>query len=152
MVYRLILFLVINFGALAVGGIFTSAGVSSSWYENIQKAPWTPPGWVFGAAWTSNMIFFSIYLSTAWPKIENKKILIGLFTLQWMLNVGWNPIFFYYQNMLLGLAVILLLTFLIGFILIFYWKEVKFISLFILPYFVWLIIATSLNWYILLKN
>ncbi len=152
MVYRLILFLVINFGALAVGGIFTSAGVSSSWYENIQKAPWTPPGWVFGAAWTSIMIFFSIYLATAWPKIENKKILIGLFTLQWMLNVGWNPIFFYYHNMLLGLAVILLLTFLIGFILIFYWKEVKFISLFILPYFVWLIIATSLNWYILLKN
>ena len=152
MVYRLILFLVINFGALAVGGIFTSTGVSSSWYENIQKAPWTPPGWVFGAAWTSIMIFFSIYLATAWPKIENKKILIGLFTLQWMLNVGWNPIFFYYQNMLLGLAVILLLTFLIGFILIFYWKEVKFISLFILPYFVWLIIATSLNWYILLKN
>ena len=152
MVYRLILFLVINFGALAVGGIFTSAGVSSSWYENIQKAPWTPPGWVFGAAWTSIMIFFSIYLATAWPKIENKKILIGLFTLQWILNVGWNPIFFYYQNMLLGLAVILLLTFLIGFILMFYWKEVKFISLFILPYFVWLIIATSLNWYILLKN
>ena len=152
MVYRLILFLVINFGALAVGGIFTSAGVSSSWYENIQKASWTPPGWVFGAAWTSIMIFFSIYLATAWPKIENKKILIGLFTLQWILNVGWNPIFFYYQNMLLGLAVILLLTFLIGFILMFYWKEVKFISLFILPYFVWLIIATSLNWYILLKN
>lgn len=152
MVYRLILFLVINFGALAVGGIFTSAGVSSSWYENIQKAPWTPPGWVFGAAWTSIMIFFSIYLATAWPKIENKKILIGLFTVQWMLNVGWNPIFFYYQNMLLGLIVILLLTFLIGFILMFYWKEVKFISLFILPYFVWLIIATSLNWYILLKN
>ena len=152
MVYRLILFLVINFGALAVGGIFTSTGVSSSWYENIQKAPWTPPGWIFGAAWTSIMIFFSIYLATAWPKIENKKILIGLFTLQWMLNVGWNPIFFYYHNMLLGLAVILLLTFLIGFILIFYWKEVKFISLFILPYFVWLIIATSLNWYILLKN
>ena len=152
MVYRLILFLVINFGALAVGGIFTSAGVSSSWYENIQKAPWTPPGWVFGAAWTSIMIFFSIYLATAWPKIENKKILIGLFTVQWILNVGWNPIFFYYQNMLLGLAVILLLTFLIGFILIFYRKEVKFISLFILPYFVWLIIATSLNWYILLKN
>jgi benzodiazapine receptor len=152
MVYRLILFLVINFGALAVGGIFTSAGVSSSWYENILKAPWTPPGWVFGAAWTSIMIFFSIYLATAWPKIENKKILIGLFTVQWILNVGWNPIFFYYQNMVLGLIVILLLTFLIGFILMFYWKEVKFISLFILPYFVWLIIATSLNWYILLKN
>jgi tryptophan-rich sensory protein len=152
MVYRLILFLVINFGALALGGIFTSAGVSSSWYENIQKAPWTPPGWVFGAAWTTIMIFFSIYLATAWPKIENKKILIGLFTLQWILNVGWNPIFFYYQNMVLGLIVILLLTFLIGFILMFYWKEVKFSSLFILPYFVWLIIATSLNWYILLKN
>lgn len=29
MVFRLIIFLVLNFGALAIGGLFTSKGVSS---------------------------------------------------------------------------------------------------------------------------
>ncbi len=59
MVVRVIIFLVINFAALALGSIFTSAGVSSDWYTNLNQAPWTPPGWVFGAAWTSIMIFFA---------------------------------------------------------------------------------------------
>jgi tryptophan-rich sensory protein len=44
------------------------------------------------------------------------------------------------------------LTALIGFFLFFYWPELKLKSALILPYFIWLIIATSLNGYILLKN
>ena len=44
MVYRLILFLIINFGALAVGGFFTGKGASSDWYSSLAKAPWAPPG------------------------------------------------------------------------------------------------------------
>ena len=152
MIYRLIIFLVLNFGGLAIGGIFTSKGVSSDWYLNIIKAPWTPPGWVFGFAWTAIMICFSIYLAYMWPVIENKNLLIALFAVQWVLNVGWNPTFFYYHNAFLGLLIISALTFLIGFILIYYGPYLKFKSVLIFPYFVWLIIATSLNAYILAKN
>jgi tryptophan-rich sensory protein len=54
MFYRLIIFLALNFAALAIGGLFTSKGVSSDWYAGIAKAPWTPPGWAFGAAWTTS--------------------------------------------------------------------------------------------------
>jgi tryptophan-rich sensory protein len=39
-------FLLLNFAALAVGGLFTGNGVSSEWHQNLDKAPWTPPGWV----------------------------------------------------------------------------------------------------------
>jgi len=55
MIYRLITFLLLNFGALAVGGFFTGKGVPSYWYSDLIKAPWTPPGWVFGFAWTTIM-------------------------------------------------------------------------------------------------
>lgn len=44
------LFLLLNFAGLAIGGLFTGNAVSSEWYQNLAKAPWTPPGWVFGAA------------------------------------------------------------------------------------------------------
>ena len=53
-----ILFLVINFGGLAVGNWLMGAGPTGDWYTNINKAPWTPPGWVFGASWTLIMICF----------------------------------------------------------------------------------------------
>ena len=44
------------------------------------------------------------------------------------------------------------LTVLIGFYLFNYWPDLKLKSILILPYFIWLLIATSLNAYILFKN
>lgn len=152
MIYRLILFLLINFGALAIGGFFTGKGVPSEWYASLNKAPWTPPGWMFGAAWTIIMICFSFYMAQLWPVAKNKNLLIALFSLQWILNVLWNPAFFYYQNVLIGLIIITILTILMAVFLINYWSDLKLISLLVLPYFVWLLIATSLNGYIYLKN
>ena len=152
MIYRLIVFLLLNFGALAIGGIFTGKGVPSNWYINLIKAPWTPPGWVFGFAWTIIMLCFSIYLANLWPVVKNKNLLIFLFTVQWLLNVGWNPTFFYFHNVTLGLILIAGLTVLVGIFLFVYWPELTIKSILIVPYLLWLIIATSLNGYILMKN
>ncbi len=152
MIYRLIIFWLLNFGALGIGSFFTGPGVSSDWYANLAKAPWTPPGWVFGAAWTTIMICFGIYLAYLWPQVENKKLLIALYVIQLMLNISWNPVFFHFQQVLLGLIVISALTALVGVFLFYYWPTLKLKSLLILPYFIWLLIATSLNGYVLLNN
>lgn len=152
MVFRLIVFLALNFAALALGGLFTSKGVPSDWYIDLYKAPWTPPGWVFGAAWTTIMICFAVYMAYLWPVYEHKNLLIGLYVIQLILNIGWNPTFFYYHQVLGGLLLISTLTALVGFMLFFYWPELKLKSLLIVPYFIWLLIATSLNGYIWLKN
>lgn len=152
MTARVLIFLVLNFSALALGGLFTGKGVPSEWYVQLNKAPWTPPGWVFGTAWTTIMICFSFYMAYLWPSIENKSFLIGVYLFQWVLNVSWNPTFFYFQNILGGLLIISLLTLVVGYFLIRYAPELKFKSILILPYFVWLLVATSLNGYIFLKN
>jgi len=39
MAIRIIIFLLINFGALALGGLFTGKGVPSDWYQELNKAP-----------------------------------------------------------------------------------------------------------------
>lgn len=152
MIYKLTIFLILNFCALSLGGIFTGKGVPSDWYINLSKAPWTPPGWVFGAAWTSIMICFSFYMAKVWTVAEDKRLLIILYSAQWILNVAWNPTFFYYNNVLAALFLISALTVLVGFILLFYWQTLKLTSLLIAPYFIWLLIATSLNGYIFFKN
>jgi tryptophan-rich sensory protein len=94
MIVRLLVFLVVNFTALAIGGLATKNGVSSDWYAQLNKAPWTPPGWVFGAAWTSIMVCYAIYMAYAWEIQLDKKHVLLLFIAQWILNVLWNPVFF----------------------------------------------------------
>jgi tryptophan-rich sensory protein len=152
MIVRIVIFLLLNFGALAIGGFFSSKGVPSDWYQELEKAPWTPPGWLFGFAWTLIMICFSVYMAYLWPEIENRKLLIGLYLAQWVLNVAWNPSFFYYHRVGPALLIIFSLTIVIAFILVYYWPELKYRSALVLPYLIWLLIATSLNGYIYLKN
>lgn len=152
MATKLILFLVLNFAALALGGLATGSGVTSEWYANLNKAPWTPPGWVFGFAWTNIMICFSFYMALLWPKLENKNMLLLLFALQWILNVVWNPVFFSFHQTKFALVLIVALTLLIAYFLYTYWPALKLKSLLLLPYFLWLLIATSLNAFIVIKN
>lgn len=147
----LIVFLIINFGALAIGGWLMNNGPQTSWYLALNKAPWTPPGWVFGAAWTTIMICFSIYMTSLYLSYNTIK-LRTLFAIQVLLNVSWNYVFFNKHLMLPGLLIILLLTVLIFYLLLTNQKKLKLKSLLILPYFIWLCIASSLNFYIVLYN
>ena len=60
---NIIIFLIINFAALGIGSFLMGEGPSGEYYQSTNKAPWTPPGWVFGAAWTLIMVCFSVYMA-----------------------------------------------------------------------------------------
>jgi len=149
---KIIIFLFLNFLALAIGSYFTGSGVSSDWYQQLNKAPWTPPGWVFGAAWTSIMILYALFMVYVSQHFPNQKQWIAVFSVQWVLNIIWNPIFFEMKAILSGLICISLLTLFIFYQLIKYKSKLEFKSWLIAPYLVWLLIATSLNAYILFNN
>ncbi|MBU2938809.1 tryptophan-rich sensory protein [Lacinutrix sp. C3R15] len=145
----LISFLILNFGALGLGSWLMNNGPRSAWYMQLNQAPWTPPGWVFGVAWTLIMICFSIYMAQLYLKFPTKEV-ITLFALQFILNVMWNYVFFNQHLILIGFLVIILLTILVCY---FFFKfnviQTKYL---LLPYIIWLCIATSLNGYILINN
>ena len=149
---KIIGFLFLNFGALALGGLFAGSGAGSNWYAELNKAPWTPPGWVFGFAWTTIMLCFSVYMATLYAKTKSVKTVIILYAIQWMLNVAWNPIFFHLHNPIIGLIVIVALTSLVTYFLFRYRSSQKGFSLLLLPYVIWLFIATSLNAYVAFMN
>lgn len=147
----LALFLLINFSALGIGSWLMNSGPTSSWYLTLNKAPWTPPGWVFGVAWTTIMICFSIYLTYLMP-LKDATAFWSVFSIQFILNVSWNYIFFNQHTIGFALIVIVLLTAVVGFYLFVFGKGLKLKSLFIVPYFSWLLIAISLNAYSYIKN
>ena len=147
----LVFFLVLNFGALALGNVLQGEGPRSDWYQSLNKAPWTPPGWVFGAMWTTIMICFSIFMAKL-VQIKGFASIAVLFLIQFVLNVSWNPVFFRFEQMGIALVIIISLAALVGYFLFAFRKEVKNYNLLMLPYFVWLLIATTLNAYALMNN
>lgn len=150
---RFLIFLFFNFLALWIGVLLMNDGPRTSWYLELNKAPWTPPSWVFGTAWSSIMLLFAVYMTQLSFQFEflDKKLTV-LYSLQWILNVSWNYVFFNQHLTGLGLLFIVSLWLLIGFFLVTYHKKTKLVSLCILPYWIWLTLATSLNAYIVLNN
>jgi benzodiazapine receptor len=150
----IILFLVLNFGALAIGGLLMGASpIENSWYQGLNQAPWTPPGFVFGFAWTIIMLCFSIYLATSTKFVLGEKQQRNTYLMHLVMNVLWNPVFFYlhWTRLAFPLLIGLILT------LIRLNRQMGYSistprSWWLFPYFVWLIIAASLNAYIAIMN
>jgi benzodiazapine receptor len=146
--------LLINFGGLAIGGLWTNPGTTSEWYSNLNIAPWTPPGWVFAFAWTTIGLTFSMWYG--WIMSIVKPInpeLIAMYVFSVVLNVIWNPLFFQLHKLGLSWMIITMLWITIYWITDTTRKELGWKPmLLVLPYFIWLCIADSLNLYALLMN
>ena len=106
----------------------------------------------FRAAWTSIMVAFSIFMSLLLHRSKEHKQILQLFTIQWFLNVAWNPAFFYLHQAWAGLFVLVPLTALVAYLTFKYSAILKINTLWISPYLIWLGIATSLNAYVVLYN
>ena len=117
-----LVFLILNFSALGIGTLFMAEGPKSDWYLQLEKAPWTPDGWVFGAAWTTIMICFSAYMAFLYLERFTKKILT-LFVIQFILNVSWNLLFFNQKLIDIALVNIILLTIIVIAFLFTYFKD-----------------------------
>ena len=148
----LLVFLIINFGGLALGSWLMDGGSTSEWYSNLYKAPWTPPGWVFGAAWTLIMLCFSWYLVELFS-LRASKYLWLLYAFQVLLNVSWNWVFFNQHYTTYALIIIIALTLVIAYYFITFRSDrIKYAKYLLLPYLIWLCIATSLNAYVVFNN
>lgn len=134
----------VNALALYLGGRFTGPGVQSAWYQGLDQAPWTPPGWVFGLAWTLVMVGLTVFMARAVRTRE----LLAVFALQWALNIAWNPVFFAWRAPWAALVVIVALA---GTVIGLARMERR-RTIWLAPYLIWLAVATSLNAWIAAFN
>jgi tryptophan-rich sensory protein len=100
------------------------------------------------------MICFSFFMASITDHLDKKvrvKIYL-IYAIQWFLNVLWNPTFFYLHEIFMGLFIISLLFIVVCYFLYEGIKRSRILGLLILPYFIWLLIAFSLNCYIWMFN
>jgi tryptophan-rich sensory protein len=150
-ILTLMAFMAVNFLGLWLGGLATGPGVTSEWYTSLNQAPWTPPGWVFGLAWTIIGATFSVFMTNEWSDEENP-LPRALFREALLLNIFWNYVFFGQHTF--GAAIMISTLSIIIFIMAHFTRIINGWGrmIWIMPYFIWLMIASSLNWYIVIMN
>lgn len=126
---------------------------SSEWYDSLQRSSLTPPDWLFPVAWTILYILMGIAAGLMWRvRSVFTRFLNVVFIVQLALNFLWTFFFFYLQSPLLAFIDLLLLDivallFFLGAFFVYRHSAWLFV-----PYMMWLLFASYLNWYIVAYN
>ncbi len=139
--------------ALACLAVFSFGGLfrPGEWYASLNRAPWSPPDISFLIAWT--LLYICIAIAGFRIAQSGARWLIKLWWLQLAINCIWSWIFFGQHWTTLGLLDITILSVLVGWIIVQCWRSnIKSAAYLFMPYLAWLILATSLNAYVVLYN
>ncbi|MBM3202048.1 MAG: tryptophan-rich sensory protein [Chlamydiae bacterium] len=137
---------------IAIGGVIGSLTKPeiSTWYSTLHRSTLTPPNYVFPIAWT---ILYGIIGACGWliwrassfPKLS---VIKTLYVTQLILNWSWTPLFFHYHLTGFSLVVLGVMDILVGTLIwLAYWK-MRAVSLLMIPYLLWILFASYLNFYI----
>jgi tryptophan-rich sensory protein len=126
----------------------------NKWYETLNKAPWTPPNYVFGIIWPILylLMFISFTLVFFNKKCKGGCRPILFFLIQLVLNLSWTTVFFTMKQIVAGLVVITAIICIAGYTAYKFYSIDKTAGLLLVPYLLWLCVAFSLNAYIALYN
>ena len=133
--------------AYAIGsGRFVAT--SQSWYLSLQAPAWQPPDAVFGLAWAYNFIVLAIVGVAMALRAGGGSVTAYLlaFAVSVACGVLWAYLF-YGPHALLAAAIALTLCALITVVmLVLAFAQQAWLGWLLVPYQLWLVIATSLSW------
>ena len=131
----------------AIGsGLWVNTG--DSWYANINKPSWQPPGFVFGIIWPYNFIVLGIasFVIAQRATTSTSLTYILFFALSVAAALTWAYLFYRPHN-LTGAAIALTLTALLTIPMTYILFTISTpMAIAVMPYQVWVAIAAALSW------
>lgn len=126
----------------------------NNWYSSLQKAPWTPPNYVFGIVWPILYTMMAVSFLMVW---KNKKCFpycnpLTMFFIQLGFNLIWTTLFFKLKMPVLALIDIMLIIYFAFITQKMFSKVNKFAGYLLIPYIGWLLLAFTMNLYIAVMN
>ncbi len=135
-----------------VGGIVGIITSNSIQYNSLDKPFLAPPGILFPIVWT---ILYTL-MGISYGRLESKALLDDnsrtIYYLQLFVNALWSIIFFTFKLRFFAFIWIILLDILVILMIINFYKKDKLSGLLQIPYLLWILFATYLNFSIYLLN
>jgi len=134
-------------------GYFVTINPVKIWYPTLNKSFLNPPSFVFAPAWTILYIIIGVSLFLILiNETKNKNKALIIFSIQIILNILWSVAFFGLQNPLLAMFVIVLLFISIILNILEFYKINKISGLILIPYLLWVLFASTLNYSVIVLN
>ncbi|MEJ8475816.1 TspO/MBR family protein [Roseibium algae] len=138
--------------AVVGGGLLIGANnLPGDWYLGLVKPVFTPPGWLFGPAWTTLYVLIAIAGWRTWSRTGHSAV-FSVWALQMGLNFIWSPVVFGLHNLGLGLAIVLAMLVTILVFIRMTWGPDRTAALCFVPYALWVAFASTLNASLYLLN
>jgi len=137
-----------------IGTVFTTPSIPT-WYATLNKPFFTPPSWLFAPVWITLYTLMGISAFLVWRKgLSDQHVRKAsiVYAVQLILNVLWSGVFFGFRSILAGLIVIVILWIAILLTILSFYKISKTAGLLLIPYILWVSIAASLNFSVLILN
>lgn len=137
-----------------LSGQAAGSGPENPWFAALVKPAAYPPPVAFPIAWTVLYVLMGLALAMvlaargAWWRGRAA----AAFAVQLVLNLAWSPVFFGAHLITGALVVLLLLDVAAAATTALFWKVRPLAALLLVPYLLWLLFATYLNFAILQAN
>ena len=132
-------------------GLLSTLFVNFNFYKEINLPSIAPPSILFPIVWTILFILMGISFLLIIKDGNNREKII-LFIIQLIINFVWVICFFRFKLFLASFILIVLLDCIVLYIILQYYKYNKVSSYLLIPYLLWIIFATYLNWMIFILN
>jgi len=131
----------------SASGWLSGSGYGNPWFDALVKPTFMPPGWMFGAAWTTlyTLMGIALALILAQPASDRRRTALILFFTQLALNFAWSPIFFAGHDIKLAAAVIFVMAVIAAVAARQFYRLRPLAGLLMTPYLAWLCFAAALN-------
>jgi benzodiazapine receptor len=128
-------------------GRLSNSGYGNGWFAALAKPGFTPPGWLFGVAWSLLYLMMGVALVmiVSARGARGRGAAIALFAVQLALNLGWSPLFFAAHRIWPAFGLILLILAVAALTARAFWRIRRPAGLLMLPYLAWLCLAAALN-------
>lgn len=151
MKFNLKKFIIILISTFIIGNLFSFLSFDTSFYKSLEK-PIDVPGIVFPIVWSILFLLMSISLYMATNNKENNTDSYIIYYVQLIINSLWTLFFFGFKLYLFSFFWIILIIISVIIMIINFYKKNKVSSLLQIPYLVWLIFASYLNFMIYYLN
>jgi len=123
-------------------------------YTSFVKPPLSPPGWLFGIIWPVLYLLMSIaaYIIYQTPQTLERKEATTIYWIQLFVNFLWPIVFFRFEWYWIAVGVIILLDILVSITTLRFYKINKAAGYLMIPYLLWILFATYLNFGIAVLN
>lgn len=137
-----------------LSGKLANSGYENRWFLALSRPDIVPPGWVFGAVWSTLYILMGISLAMILfaRGAPGRPLALSLFGAQLILNLAWTPLFFAAHQVTLAFYLILIILALTVATTFAFAPIRKAAAWLLVPYMIWLSFASILNYQIDVRN